>query len=91
MELTAIQKKLPKILLKAINTTNESSKVTGNIGNEKNIFEPINTIEKSMQSVLKETVCTETRRGRDSNPWNLRSFVFKTNAIDHSATSPIGS
>lgn len=57
-----------KVLKKVVDITNKSSKVLENAKVAENIFEPLITIEKTMQSELVEAVRTEIRRERDSNP-----------------------
>ena len=57
-----------KVLKKAVEMTNKSSKVLENADTSKNIFEPVQMAERTMQSEFVEAVHSEVRRGRDSNP-----------------------
>lgn len=62
-----------KVLKKVVDITNESSKVLENAKVAENIFEPLITIEKTMQSELVEAVRTEIR-----GAWNVaRTFLVK--------------
>lgn len=56
-----------KILKKAADITNKSSKMAISPELDKNIFEPLTKAEKSVQSELVEAVRSEIRRGQDSN------------------------
>lgn len=60
-----------KVLKKAADITNKSSKMIVYKENDKNIFEPLTKAEKSIQSELIEAVRSEIRRGRDSNPGRI--------------------
>lgn len=60
-----------KILKKAADITNKSSKMANSPELEKNIFEPLTKAEKSIQSELVKAVRSEIRRGRDSNPGRI--------------------
>lgn len=57
-----------KVLKKAVEITNESSKLQENTDLAQNILEPVVTLEKTIQSELADAVRTEIRRERDSNP-----------------------
>lgn len=56
-----------KVLKRVVDITNESSKVLENAKVAENIFEPLITIEKTMQSELVEAVRSEIR---DTRVWN---------------------
>ena len=65
-----------KILKKAADITNKSSKMGISPESDKNIFEPLTKAEKSVQSELIKAVRSEIRRGQDSNLRSLAEHWF---------------